>query len=880
MSTTPILSTIASVVNQAVWKSVTQSIEEALNRVTTEGLSAPNLRNRGSTQAKKPPKETRVQTSTYGKTLCKVYGTAQVQGNIIWAQPIRYARHQETYTTRGSQSAKRTTSSHATLAIAICSGPIHRLSRVWANGKPLDLSTIKHRLYKGTEDQAPDPLMSPAGEHTPAYRGIAYIVIEDLPLQDYNNAVPNFVFEVTAYPEGFLEGHITQKINSIHTIGRGEFSYDTEIHRAIQVAVVGTQTVAYGTAAKINGMGGYTRSNALLALDAMQSILPNVQWVAVTVHWFTDGQNIKHCGVRPATIYEHDVKITPDAWKVGNFTATNAYKLRLKDGRQPPKGTTHDASLVRYIWELKSRGYKILLLPKLIVNFEEGTQLTCENPQDIDQFFSRRYRPFIEHYCLLTRGTIDAFVIGSGLTSLTRIKDDAESFPAVEALIRLAELAKQVLGNATVVTYAANWDEYHSHNGVYNLDALWASDHIDVVGINAYFPLTDTPNPTHRFSAQSVAQSWHGGEGYDSPYERPTIGQPGGSHLSSAYKNIGQWWSSSHVNRHNNTKTAWQPKSKKVWFIEYGFRSVADCTYRPLSPEQHASAAENATPDSVDFVAQKTAIEGTFDAWHPSEIVERMFLYAWNLEPYVKTEPYFYQNWQTGHWINGKIDATTLSAILQSVTSKVGLRSTTAKEADELVLGYSIHNYTSAEAVVKELQKIYCLDVREKAGELVFSDSDPESVLHIPDEDVVPGSYQVTYAPTAPCEAQALLYVSRRFGYQPRLRNPQACQVGGPKASGILQTSLVLDDLHAEAIVDDLQHLTASQNCFFRISLPIKYASLNVGDVISVEWEHRQHTLKIASVRIAGLQVHLGGFIHTPTRFKRKSFSCISYTPK
>ncbi len=80
--------------------------------------------------------------------------------------------------------------------------------------------------------------------------------------------------------------------------------------------------------------------------------------------------------------------------------------------------------------------------------------------------------------------------------------------------------------------------------------------------------------------------------------------------------------------------------------------------------------------------------------------------------------------------------------------------------------------------------------------------------------------------------------------------------------------------------MDDLQHLTASQNCFFRISLPIKYASLNVGDVISVEWEHRQHTLKIASVRIAGLQVHLGGFIHTPTRFKRKSFSCISYTPK
>ncbi|MFV9870294.1 MAG: glycoside hydrolase TIM-barrel-like domain-containing protein [Anaplasma ovis] len=877
MLTTSILSTITSIVNNTVWKSVTKSIEEALSQAITEGSPTPHWRGRAGTRVRTSLKEIAIQTSTYGKMLCKVYGTAKVSGNIIWAQPIKRVKHKAVHVKHNSQSVKHTTSYHATLAIAICSGPIHRLSRMWANGKPLDLATVKHRLYKGTEDQEPDPLMFSAEKSTPAYRGIAYIVVEDLPLQDYNGTVPGFTFEVTAYPEGFLRDHVIQKIYGIHTVGSREFSYDTETQKITQTGSIGTQEVAYGTAVKINGESGYTRPNALLALDAMQGTLTNVQWVAVTVYWFTDGPNIRQCKVRPATMYGHGTKIIPDTWKVGNFTATNAYKLGPENGRHTLKGTANDVSLVRYIRELKSRGYKVLLLPKLIVNFEEGTQLVCENPQDIGQFFDRQYRPFMEHYCLLTGGIIDAFVIGSGFTSLTRIKDGTESFPAVEELIRLAELAKKTLGSSVVVTYAANWDEYHSYDGTYNMDALWASEYVDVIGINAYFPLADTPNPMHRFSIQSVARSWHNGEGYNHPHENfpPKQSEVYHENPDPAWKNIHQWWSHDHINRHSSKKTAWQPKSKKVWFIEYGFRSVTDCTYRQLSPEQHASVAGSVATDNVDFFAQKTAIEGTLDAWHSSEMVERMFLYAWNLEPYVKTESYSYQNWQTGHWVNGKIDSVALSATLQSILGEMGLRSTTPKEVDELVLGYSICNYISAEAAVRELATIYCLDMREEEGGLIFSGTNPKSVLHVPAEDIIPDSYQATYTPKATCGAQALLYIS--LGYQSRLRNPQARQADWPKSS-ILQTSLVLDDLQAEAIVDNLQYLITNQNCFYRISLPIKYAHLNVGDVIGIELEHMQHMIKIVSVKISNLLVHLGGFIYTPMHFRQESLSCIPRT--
>ena len=44
------------------------------------------------------------------------------------------------------------------------------------------------------------------------------------------------------------------------------------------------------------------------------------------------------------------------------------------------------------------------------------------------------------------------------------------------------------------VTYAADWSEYHhTAGGWYNLDPLWASSNIDVIGIDAYFPLTNAP---------------------------------------------------------------------------------------------------------------------------------------------------------------------------------------------------------------------------------------------------------------------------------------------------------------------------------------------------------------------------------------------------
>ena len=97
-------------------------------------------------------------------------------------------------------------------------------------------------------------------------------------------------------------------------------------------------------------------------------------------------------------------------------------------------------------------------------------------------------------------GGVDAFVIGSEMRGLTRIRDGDGRFPFVEGLMRLAADVKGILPEA-IVTYAADWSEYFGYQPedgsgdvFYNLDPLWAHPAVDVVGIDDYLPLADWRN--------------------------------------------------------------------------------------------------------------------------------------------------------------------------------------------------------------------------------------------------------------------------------------------------------------------------------------------------------------------------------------------------
>ena len=69
--------------------------------------------------------------------------------------------------------------------LASCEGVVDRMGRVWADGKEIDIAPFTTRFYHGLEDQEADSLIvaKEGADNAPAYRGLAYIVFERLPLE-------------------------------------------------------------------------------------------------------------------------------------------------------------------------------------------------------------------------------------------------------------------------------------------------------------------------------------------------------------------------------------------------------------------------------------------------------------------------------------------------------------------------------------------------------------------------------------------------------------------------------------------------------------------------------------------------------------------------
>ena len=146
-----------------------------------------------------------VQVSTYGAPIARTWGSNRLTGNVIWASNLT-----EQATDQGGKggSSYSTYSYSCSFAVAMCAGPIAGITRIWADGrlifdgrpsntgKQKDFDAVSLVSYLGTEDQLPDPTMQALQGDVPAYRGLAYVVFNELQLERYGNRIPNLSFEV------------------------------------------------------------------------------------------------------------------------------------------------------------------------------------------------------------------------------------------------------------------------------------------------------------------------------------------------------------------------------------------------------------------------------------------------------------------------------------------------------------------------------------------------------------------------------------------------------------------------------------------------------------------------------------------------------------
>ena len=155
-------------------------------------------------------------TSSYGVMRPIIYGTMPVSGNIIDGSNLYETKHESSQDSSGkggsfgggAQDVVTITYTYSIdLAVGLGEGPIEDIIKIYANEKLIyDISPgsrinspdwLNITIYKGTEDQLPDPTFQVLhGDDTPAYRGEAYVVFTRFQLQDFGNQIPSFRFLV------------------------------------------------------------------------------------------------------------------------------------------------------------------------------------------------------------------------------------------------------------------------------------------------------------------------------------------------------------------------------------------------------------------------------------------------------------------------------------------------------------------------------------------------------------------------------------------------------------------------------------------------------------------------------------------------------------
>ncbi len=772
-----------------------------------------------------------VMTSSEGAPIPRAYGRVRLSGQLIWSTNLEETISTRTETSGGgggkggggggaSATVTTTTTTYsyfANLALGLCEGPIGHVSRVWADGKPLDLAGLTYRIYSGDEIQMPDPLIvaKEGSANAPAYRGLAYIVFERLPLAAFGNRIPQLSFEVVRAVSA-----LEQKIRAITLIpGATEFGYEPS-------TVV--QVMGPGQSAPENRHVAYAVSDVVASLDELQSVCPNLESVALVVAWFGDDLRAGHCRIRPGI--DNREKSTHGAtWSVAGETRASAYLVSAIEGRAAFGGTPSDASISNLIGELKARGLKVTLYPFLMMDIPAGNaridprtgtapqpvypwrgDITCDpapgragSPDgtggaegQIGAFFNEEgatgwnYRRMILHYASLAAsvGGVDAFLIGSELKALTRVRSAPGVYPAVDQLAVLASDVKAIVGAGTIVTYGADWTEYGAHvvdaaaNEVrFPLDALWSSPAIDAIGIDYYAPLSDwrdTPAHLDRTLASTIhdrnylQSNLAGGEAFDFLYAdaaaranqtRTPITDGLGKPWMFRQKDIWSFWSNLHYERVGGAElpspTAWVAQGKPIWLTEFGCPAVDKGSNQPnVFPDQKSSSGgypyfSNRRRDDLIQRRYLEAILTAFEVGSELNPVSAIYdgpmvdpaglcVWTWDARPY----PAFPSaidvwsdgvNWETGHWLTGRLGSSQLEGLVSAILSDAGIEDADASALGEGPEGYLIDRPMTARAAIEPLARAYAFEGTETEGELAFRPRGGLPMAELDEDDLV-----------------------------------------------------------------------------------------------------------------------------------------------
>ncbi len=764
-------------------------------------------------------------SATEGAPIPRLYGRARLGGQVIWATRFEEVAVYSAARARGGKgvagkpkpAVNVSYAYYANVAIGLCAGEIAFVRRVWADGKELDLSGVTMRVHTGAENQAADPLIvaKQGASGAPAYRGLAYVVFERLPLEAFGNRLPQLTFEVVRPVHG-----VARRIRAVNVIpGAGEYVYEP-------LAV--SRTASLGRSSLPNRAQLTHGTNWHASLDALQALCPNLKHVALVVSWFGDDLRCGSCSVRPLT-EPGSIDGNPYAWSVAGLTRATAGVVSSTDGKPAFGGTPSDGSVMRAIRDLKARGLSVTLYPFVMMDIPPGNakpdpwtgaasqpaypwrgRITCHpapgrpgtaegaaaeaqvaafmgsclashftvgtNAVSYSGPAEWTLRRLVLHCAALAKaaGGVDALVLCSELVGLTRVRGAGATNPAVAGLKALAAEARALMGAGPKIVYGADWTEYGAEVRAggdvrFPLDPLWADPNIDAVAIDWYPPVTDWRDGTAHLDAAQWDGPYDpamfrariaGGEAFDWYYaddagraaqtRLPITDGAYGKPWTYRAKDLLGWWSNVHRPRVagvEQAQTAWIPQSKPIWLLECGGPAVDRGANGPnVFPDPKSS--ENALPPFSrgmrDDLAQSRLIQATLARFDPAAAgfvpadnpvssayagrmvdPERCYVWCWDARPFPAFPDHSdlwadADNWQTGHWLNGRLEGMPLDDLLLAVLEDYGVTAPATAATGGFVDGYVIDRPMSARAAIEPLTDVFGVDAVVSGGTIAF----------------------------------------------------------------------------------------------------------------------------------------------------------------
>ncbi|TDI72901.1 MAG: hypothetical protein E2O87_06070 [Bacteroidetes bacterium] len=303
----------------------------------------------------------------------------------------------------------------------------------------------------------------------------------------------------------------------------------------------------YTADGKHRGMSvfGWNRDNELAISELVRN---NVEWVAVIPFFYQKDEQT----------YSIHIRDTYDGW------------------------SRHDSIFINSIEQLHSKGVRVQLKPHLWMSSGWRSNIKLSSKTHWDAWFES-YRINLLHYAKMAQKTnVELLCIGTELK--TSIAQQPEKWR--ELIIAIKSIYDGKL------TYAANWD------GEYERIDFW--DQLDYIGIQAYFPLTETKNP----DLETIKSGWDKHlaelERFSKQHDKPILFTEVG-YKSEATSTIKPWeWGSFfsilHKKKSNRTQLfAYEALFQKLWSQEW-FAGIYIWRWDTRSTPDYAAKSLNFSP--------------------------------------------------------------------------------------------------------------------------------------------------------------------------------------------------------------------------------------------------------------------------------------------